>query len=102
MEIRSVGPRLRMNASVLASAWERLAATRQGRAAGARTPSRVTPPASWRWAPRPRAAAYATPVTGTATTPSTGACLSMRAMLTVNSPLRLTKSFVPSKGSTSQ
>ena len=36
METRSDGPRLRMNDSVLSSAWERLAATRQGFAAEAR------------------------------------------------------------------
>ena len=42
------------------------------------------------------------PMAGANTTPSTGTPSSTSAMLTVNSPLRLTNSLVPSSGSTSQ
>ncbi len=42
-----------------------------------------------------------TPVTGACTTPNTATPSSISAMLTVNSPLRLTNSRVPSSGSTS-
>ncbi len=42
------------------------------------------------------------PCAGTPTTPSIARCPSINAMFTVNSPLRLTNSFVPSSGSTSQ
>lgn len=45
---------------------------------------------------------YLTFITGAYTTPKIGLPWSMSAMLTVNSPLRLINSLVPSSGSTSQ
>ena len=53
-------------------------------------------------APPPCQAQAITPVTGTWTTPSTLRSPSIKAMFTVNSPLRLTNSRVPSSGSTNQ
>src|SRR5580692_4803797 len=59
-------------------------------------------PRWWLKAPMPTAPQYSSPWAGAATTPSTGSCSTIRAILTVNSPLRLTNSRVPSRGSTTQ
>ena len=75
-------------------------AQRRGRRARARATATSAPP-SRRNAPTPRAPCHSAPVTGACTTPNTATPSSIRAMLTVNSPLRLTNSRVPSSGSTS-
>ena len=96
-------PCVAMKASVRASRCERLAATRSGAVAGRRAlriAHRRSP--SRRNAPRPpRVACHSSPVTGACTMPKTATPSSISAMLTVNSPLRLTNSRVPSSGSTS-
>ena len=57
---------------------------------------------SSRNAPTPSAPANNRDSAGARTTPKVGRPFSMRAMFTVNSPLRLMNSLVPSRGSTSQ
>src|ERR1700730_1257194 len=57
-------------------------------------------PRCWLNAPPPEAPQYRSPRAGAATTPSTGSWSRTNLIFTVNSPLRLTNSRVPSSGST--
>ena len=92
--------------SAAASPWDRLASTVRPSAGAVRQRMARRPWASSTQAPWPAAPANKRPVgpptAGASTTPSTGTPPSISAMLTVNSPLRLMNSRVPSSGSTSQ
>src|SRR5690606_20924471 len=97
----STSPMRAISVSVRGPRCERLAATCSGAAAGRRTCSACSPCSSRRNAPWPGAPCHSTPVTGAWITPNTDTPWSIRAMLTLNSPLRLMNSRVPSSGSTS-
>ena len=98
----SIAPILSISAAVRPSRCDRLAATRSGPSACGRpacnarslAPSRIH-------APPPGAPNHSVPVTGCWITPKVATPSSISAMLTLNSPLRLTNSRVPSSGSTS-